>query len=54
MVGYDLYINDVCLDQFGSIENFLANRQELVEIEKRMHFSYDLEASLTDEERIVD
>lgn len=32
----------------------MAKRAELVEIEKRMHFSYDLEASLTDEERIAD
>ncbi len=32
----------------------MAKRQELIEIEKRMHFSYDLEASLTDEERAVD
>jgi uncharacterized membrane protein YgcG len=26
----------------------------LIEAEKRMHFSYDLEGSLTDEERIAD
>ena len=36
------------------MDKFMAHRQELIEIEKRMHFSYDLEAGLTDEERQAD
>ena len=28
-------------------------RKELIEIEQKMHFSYDLEAGLTDEERAL-
>lgn len=31
----------------------MKSRQELVEIEQKMHFSYDLEATLTEEERLV-
>ena len=44
----------ILLDTYNSLEAFLAKRQELIDIEKKMHFSYDLEATLTDEERIVD
>ena len=38
----------------SSLDKFLVRRQELIDIEKRMHFSYDLEATLTDEERAAD
>ena len=38
----------------GSKEEYKIIRQQLVEIEKRMHFSYDLEDTLTDEERAAD
>ena len=37
-----------------SLDKFLARKQELIEIEKKMHFSFDLEATLTDEERLAD
>jgi hypothetical protein len=36
------------------IDKYRAHRQELKDIEARMHFSYDLEATLTDEERVAD
>lgn len=32
----------------------MVRRDEVIDIEKRMHFSYDLEATLTDEERVAD
>lgn len=32
----------------------MAHRQELIDIEKKMHFSYDLEETLADEERAAD
>lgn len=35
------------------MEDYDARRQELVDIEKKMHFSWDLEETLTDEDRIV-
>ena len=42
------------IDTFNSLEKFLARKQEIMDLEKRMHFSYDLEATLTDEERLAD
>ena len=39
---------------FGSVEDFMERRKKLMDIEKAMHFSYDLEATLTDEERLAD
>lgn len=36
------------------MDKLLAKREELMEIERRMHFSYELEATLTDEERAAD
>lgn len=38
----------------GDYELFIKKKKELQDIEKRMHFSYDLEASLTDEERAAE
>ena len=37
-----------------NLDTFLARKQKLIDIEKQMHFSYDLEATLTDEERLAD
>ena len=37
-----------------SLKDYFRRRQELIDIEKRMHFSYDLESTMTDEERSAD
>lgn len=36
------------------MEAYLRKKQELMDIEKKMSFSYDLEATLTDEERAAE
>jgi len=51
---YSLQGNDYTIANISSLDKFLVRRQELIDIEKRMHFSYDLEATLTDEERAAD
>lgn len=33
------------------LNEHMAKRQQLIEAEAKLHFSYDLEATLTDEER---
>lgn len=38
----------------GDMEAYLRKKQELMDIEKKMSFSYDLEATLTDEERAAE
>ena len=48
----DGYLKQCETEEKGfDMDKFMAHRQELIDIEKRMHFSYDLEAGLTDEER---
>lgn len=49
-----LYLLIAILEASGDLDRFLVRRQALVDMEKQMHFSYDLEATLTDEERIAD
>ena len=46
--------NVYTIASISSLDKFLVRRQELIDIEKKMHFSYDLEATLTDEERAAD
>jgi hypothetical protein len=35
------------------MKEYLKKRQELIEIEQKMHFSYDLESTFTDQERLA-
>jgi hypothetical protein len=35
------------------MKEYMRKRQELIDIEEKMHFSYDLESSLTDQERLA-
>ena len=44
----------VCVEGSNNLDKYMAKRQELIDIEKRMSFSYDLEETLTDEERAAD
>ena len=37
-----------------TMKEFNKKKEKLMDIEKAMHFSYDLESTLTDEERVAD
>lgn len=49
-----LLISLFCVEGSNNLDKYLAKRQELIDIEKRMSFSYDLEETLTSEERAAD
>lgn len=45
-------INFIFSDE--TMRYYMKRRQELLDLEAKMHFSYDLEATLSEDERLVD